>query len=51
MNILTKLLLTSLTLLVLSACGGGGSDSLVPAEPETSSTWGEMKWGEGTWGK
>ncbi len=27
MNKLTKLLLTSLTLLVLSACGGGGGDS------------------------
>ncbi len=27
---LTKLLLTSLTLLVLSACGGGGSDATIP---------------------
>ena len=35
--------------LFITACGGG-SDS-PPAEPETSSTWGEMKWGEGTWGR
>ena len=35
--------------LFITACGG--SDSPTPAEPETSSTWGEMKWGEGTWGK
>ena len=51
MNKLTKLLLTSLTLIGLSSCFGGGSDSPPPTEPETSSTWGEMKWGEGTWGK
>ena len=35
--------------LFITACGG--SDSQPPAEPETISTWGEMKWGEGTWEK
>ncbi len=33
MNRLTKLLLTSLTLLVLSACGGGGGDSAPSVQP------------------
>jgi Na+-translocating ferredoxin:NAD+ oxidoreductase RnfE subunit len=36
--------------LVITACGGS-SDDPPPADPATSSTWGEMKWGEGTWGK
>jgi len=37
-------------MLVISGCGGS-SDAPPPIDPATSSTWGEMKWGEGTWGK
>ena len=35
MNRITKLLLTSLTLLVLSACGGGGDSAPPPTDPAT----------------
>ncbi len=35
MNRLTKLLITSLTLLVLSACGGGGDSAPPPTDPAT----------------
>ena len=34
--------------LMLTACGSSGDDPS-PDDPVTSSTWGEMKWGVGTW--
>ena len=41
-------------MLIASGCGSSGSDDATtpPApDPAESSTWGEMKWGEGTWDK
>lgn len=42
-----------LVTLWLSACGGSGDSSTPPPldSTEKSSTWGEMKWGKGTWSK
>ena len=45
-----SVLITFAFMFIASGCGSSSSDP-PPAEPETNSTWGEMKWGEGTWGK
>ena len=45
-----KTISASLIVLFLTACGGS-SDSTPPTDPAESSTWGEMEWGKGTWGK
>ena len=46
-------LITFAFMLIASGCGSSSSDSppVDPVDPATSSTWGDMKWGEGTWGK
>ena len=38
-------------LLWLSACGSSGDSSTPQPGLEKSSTWGDMEWGNGTWGK
>ena len=44
------ILITFVFMLIASGCGGSSDDPL-PTDPTTRSTWGEMKWGEGTWEK
>jgi len=45
-----SVLITFIFMLIASSCGGSSGDP-PPADPATGSTWGEMKWGEGTWEK
>ena len=55
LTMLNKPLLVALLLLLVAiftpACSGGGSDSSDSSDSgESGSSWGEMAWGEGTWG-
>ena len=46
--------ITCVLVLVASGCGSSGSDDSItsaPSDPAETSTWGEMEWDKGTWGK
>ena len=46
-----KIFAVGAIVLSLTACFHDSDDSPPPPNPAEGSTWGEMKWGEGTWGK
>ncbi|PVY75756.1 hypothetical protein C8D92_10616 [Tamilnaduibacter salinus] len=43
------LVLATLFILGLAACGGGGGGSDASVEPAAAGKWNEMKWNEGEW--